>query len=167
MPRRIVIVMLLFLSGCGLTQTANVTPLVPQQATLAPLTNNVVVPLGAELAYLAPDPNARWTLVGQDLQAVDSFSTRIQIDTMLKPEDDTPFSEVLPTLTAESLEIQEVDGVMYAERTTPVSNYVLYVDKGEYVMTFTLIDAASDTVQDVYINDWRRIGLEGGLVRME
>jgi hypothetical protein len=166
MPRRIVIVMLLFLSGCGLTQTANVTPLVPQ-AILAPLVNNVVVPLGAEMAYVAPDPNARWLLVGQDLQAADSFSTHIQIEYLLKPEDDTPFSAVLPTLTAASLEIQEADGVLYAEGTTPISNYVLYVDKSAYVMTFTLIDAVSDTVQEVYVVDWRMIGLEGELVHLE
>lgn len=163
---RMAIVMLLCLSGCAMTQTANVVT-APPSITLAPLMNTVIVPLGAELVYVAPDPNRRWTIVGQDLQATNQFTTRIQIDTTLKSEDDTPFSEVLPTLTAESLDIQDMDGVQYAEGTTPVSDYVLYVDKGIYVMTFTLIDAASDNLQAVYIADWRVIGIEGDLMVLD
>ncbi|MDQ7027605.1 MAG: hypothetical protein Q9P44_18840 [Anaerolineae bacterium] len=163
---RIVSVLLLFLSGCATTQTANIVT-APPAITLAPLVNNIVVPLGVELVYVAPDPDSRWTIVGQDLQAIDSFTTQIEIDTILKPEDDTPFSAMLPTLTAASLEIQENDGVQYAEGTTPITDYVLYVDKGEYVMTFTLIDAASDIVRDVYVEDWHVIGIEGELIVLE
>jgi hypothetical protein len=165
MSYRIAIVMLLCLTGCGMVQPTVVTP--APQVTFAPVINSVVVMLSPDLSYIAPDPDARWTLVGTDLHAANQPTTLIRIDYTLKPEDDTPLANVLPTLTAETLEIQEVEGGFYAEGTTAVSNYVLYVDKGFYVMTFTLLDAVSDEVANDYIEDWRRIGLEGELIEMD
>lgn len=165
MLRRIVIVMFLFLTGCGLTQPSVVT--IPPQETLVPLVPNVVVPLSGDLSYIVPDPYQLWTVAGTDLQSAHNFTTRIQINYVLKPQDNTPLSEILPTLTAENLEIQEGDGVQYAEGSTPVSDYVLYVDKGDYVVIFTLFDAATDDIDAQYIASWRSISLEGELVRMD
>jgi hypothetical protein len=164
MLKRIAVVMLLCLTGCSILPPSAPTP--APQVTFAPVINSVVVMLSPDLSYIAPDPDARWTLVGTDLHAVSNSTTLIQIDYTLKPEDDTPLADVLPTLTAKTLEVQALDGVFYAESTTPVSNYVLYVDKGFYVMTFTLLDAVSDEVADDYIEDWRRIGIQGELVEM-
>ena len=166
MLRRIVIVMLLILTGCAFVQEANISTPLPQE-TPAPIVPGVVVPLNLELSYVVPDPDGLWTLSGTILQASNIFTTRIHIDVVLKPEDNTPLSDVLPTLTAGDLEIQEADGVHYAEGTTPVSDYVMYVDKGAYVMIFTLIDAASDDIAAIYISSWRSISLEGRLVEME
>ena len=165
MSYRIAIVMLFCLAGCSILPPSAPTP--APQVTFTPVINSVVVPLSVDLSYIAPDPDARWTLVGTDLHAAYQPTTLIQIDYTLKPEDDTPLADILPTLTAETLEIHESDGIFYAEGTTPVSNYVLYVDKGFYVMTFTLLDMATDNVADVYIEDWRRIGIQGELVEMD
>jgi hypothetical protein len=165
MVKRIAAVMLLCLTGCSILPPSAPTP--APQVTFAPVINSVVVMLSPDLSYIAPDPDARWTLVGTDLHAANHPTTLIQIDYTLKPEDDTLLADILPTLTAETLEIQEADSIFYAEGTTPVSNYVLYVDKGFYVMTFTLLDAVSDEVANDYIEDWRRIGIQGELVEMD
>jgi len=129
--------------------------------------NSLVYNISLELQWLSPNPGNRWSQAGREL-ASDNASTVILIRFEAKDEVGEEFLSALDRITAETVLIETtVDGIVYGRGSSEISDHVIYRDFPAFVVTLTLIDKISDTVEQAYINEWERIALEGTLYEVE
>ncbi len=77
-------------------------------------------------------------------------------------------SEALEGITAIELAFGETDsGERYARGITEAQSHIIYRDYPEMIVRIELIDLMTDDIDQLYINDWERIALEGGLLTLE
>jgi|SRR5690606_17615761 len=131
-------------------------------------TNTLTYDISLEQQWISPNPGERWAIGGRELQATENISTRILI--RLEPKDvvNQDFEEALAGITAINLTFSETDnGERYAQGITEAQSHIIYRDYPETTVRIELIDLMTDDIDQLYINDWERISLEGGLLTLE
>lgn len=171
MPKRMLVVILIavvsILTACQQSGGLDPNATLPGSSSIDAI-NNITYIISVDHLWISPNPGGRWSFVGRQLQVTSEITTVIQIRLNAKADVGQAFEDALADVTAADYTIEETDdGVVYARGTNAVGGMVIYRDYPEYVVTITLMDAVSDTVDEQYINDWEIIALEGGLMTVE
>lgn len=163
--QRRVIVMLIVILGLSACKQSEAPPI--DDIFEGTPANNLVYNISLELQWLSANPGNRWSQAGRELVS-ENVSTVILIRVDAKDESGQAFETILENLTADNVIIETTEnGVLYGRASSEVSEHVIYRDFPAFVVTLTLIDKISDTVDRSYINDWERIALEGNLFIVE
>lgn len=130
--------------------------------------NNLTYDISLEQQWISPNPGERWAIGGRELQVTNNISTRILIRLEPKAEMNQDFEEALAGITADELTFGETEtGERYAQGISSAGSRIIYRDYPETIVKIELIDLMTDDIDQLYINDWERIGLEGGLLTLE
>lgn len=131
-------------------------------------TNNLTYDISLEQQWISPNPGERWAVGGRELQVTENISTRILIRLESKDVVNQDFGEALEGITAIELAFGETgNGERYAQGITEAQSHIIYRDYPETIVRIELIDLMTDDIDQLYINDWERIALEGGLLTLE
>ena len=156
-------ILLLFVTACQQSEAPPIDDIVGNIST-----NNLTYDISLEQQWISPNPGERWTVGGRELQVTNDISVRIIIRLEPKVVVNQDFEDALATITANELTIGETENSeRYAQGITEVDSYVIYRDYPETVVRIELIDAVLNDIDPLYINDWERIALEGGLLTLE
>ena len=165
MPNRILSVMLislLFLTACEQSGLPDV-----EGVEIDAIRDNINFSFTPQVRWVSANPGNRWFIVGRDL-ATSNISTKITLEIEAKASTGQSLEEVLTILTAQPYTIEELeDGSIYARGSSLATEFVIFRDFPDFVVTLTVIDALSESIDPRLIADWERIALEGDLLILE
>ena len=153
----VILLTILFLTACEQTGLREVDGF-----SLDSLGITVHLPITQNLKWVAPNPGDRWSVLGTDLSA--SIVRLITPQIYIKEDPGQSLETLMPAITENDYTIEETDdGTVYARSQSLTSDYIIFRDFPDYVISLTYIDP-STTIDPIYINDWEKIALEGYLV---
>jgi hypothetical protein len=162
-------ILLLIVSACSGFDIPNSDVPFPDPDQIADeysVSQTLVVPMGVDYTYTAPNPGGRWEANGQTISLVGRYFTQIRVS--ITPKDPLQtLSDILPQLTARDYPIATEDDITYATGFNEIDVRVLFVDKGDFVVQLTLIDAVTDDIPQVYVDDLFTIGFQGDVFLFE
>lgn len=164
MQRMIIVILLAIFSLTACQQSA-----LPEfdDIPLDTISNRLIYNFEPRIRWISHNPGERWFVVGRDL-GTRNIGTIIMIRLEIKETPGQAFEDALARLTVDPYTIGETDdGNIYARGSSVISDYVIFRDSPDFVISFTLIEVFSDSIDVRLIADWEQIALEGFLLILE
>lgn len=130
--------------------------------------DDIVFPLSTELSWITPNPEMAWRWAGREIQNDRDITVRITVGFTEKASPDQAFTDALDTVAPpERVLLTTTDGMPYACDVDAIGRYIIYRESAGGIVEVRLIDIDADQIDTQYVDQWRVMALQGGVLIME